>query len=67
MMKKVIVGVILAAGLAGCGYSADTVTGDDNGYKFHGKPIDCMQTGAGDSKTLTCDFVGWHARYDSAQ
>jgi uncharacterized lipoprotein len=65
-MKKIVMGVLAVALLAGCGHSADTVSGND-GYQFHGHPIDCMETGIGNTHTLTCDFVGWHQKYDPAK
>jgi len=45
--------------LAACGQDPH-----DSRHTYKGEPIDCIEEGSGNNATLSCDFVGWHQKYD---
>ena len=65
-MTKILMCLMLIAGLSACGSPDAEQRRSEVIYKGH--PIDCIEVddGAGQNRvySLSCDFVGWHQRYD---
>lgn len=60
-MRKIIIALLAALALTGCNEV------EDKERTYHGHPIDCVEKGNGHGKTMSCDFVGWHQRWDEVK